>query len=224
MQLQDADVMSLAVPDSVSCGADCACEPRVIVKRPRIDAPTRAFHRLGHGQPAGNPFRQVEDGNIQCLVAHRPLNPDGHALWRDKLERQVFACRGRHDWPSARLVQAPSQRWLAETRFLYAVGSLGSVRLPWSSRSSGWNVTWISKVAPADALDTITPASAVSVTLNDAETSPIFHRSEHRMSFRLSAITFIPVAIAPRTSSMRSSNCSVRLDPKLISRPSTGTT
>ena len=80
------------------------------------------------------------------------------------------------------------------------------------------NLTETSKVAPAEALDTITPASAVRVIPNEADTSPSPHPCGESSDFRLLATDSEPASIAPLMSSARSVSSSARFFPKVISR------
>ena len=56
------------------------------------------------------------------------------------------------------------------------------------------NLTDTSNVAPAEALDTITPASAVKVIPNEADTSPSRHPSGEVSDFRLPATASAPAS------------------------------
>src|SRR5207248_5353929 len=87
------------------------------------------------------------------------------------------------------------------------------------------NVTVTSNVASADALERITPASAVRVIPNDAPTSLISQFVGGLSCARLSATVLEPATIASLILSRRSSSCWTRFEPHPISRPaSTGTT
>ncbi len=145
----------------------------------------------------------MKRGCIKGLVTLNPLHGEGRTV--DDVERDLFdtgtaddMVGGEHQ-PRSDCHPSPG---VPAIRSDSADPTHGDGSVPTCS-----NLTVTSNVAAADARERITPASAVNVTPNGAETSVNCQPSGDRTEPRLPATVVEPAVMAARMFSARSPSC-----------------